>query len=262
MSAASLATSVAASTEMPTSAWWRASASLTPSPRNATADPARAGRRTMRAFCSGLTRAKIVVSSTACGECRRRRARRGRRRSASRPSGMPSVAADRLGDEGVVAGDDLDRDTELGEAGDATRPPTASVGRGRPGTRRGAGRARPCRVTQLSSGASREATATTRLPALNSAVEHPAGCVGDVGAAVEDGLRGALGDEQRGRRSSTSTETQRRSWSNGERWRRRSNVGDGRRSPQPAPPTGRRRAGCRHRRAAAHGGLVAYQPEA
>ena len=44
--------------------------------------------------------------------------------------------------------------------------------------------------------ASRVATATTRLPALNSRVEHPAGLVGDVGAAVEDRFGGALGDEE------------------------------------------------------------------
>ncbi len=30
----------------------------------------------------------------------------------------PSVAAHRLGDDGVVAGDDLDGDAEIGEAGD------------------------------------------------------------------------------------------------------------------------------------------------
>ena len=64
MSAASLATSVADSTEIPTSAACSATASLTPSPRNTTSRSAARFARISRAFCSGLTRAKIVVWST------------------------------------------------------------------------------------------------------------------------------------------------------------------------------------------------------
>ena len=78
-SAASLATSVAESTEMPTSAACRASASLTPSPRNADRPPRRAQQPDSRAFCSGLTRAKIVVSAAASVSAASSR-RRGRRR--------------------------------------------------------------------------------------------------------------------------------------------------------------------------------------
>ncbi len=65
MSAASLATSVADSTEMPTSAACRATASFTPSPMNATSTPVRRATLMMRAFWSGLTRAKTVVSGMA-----------------------------------------------------------------------------------------------------------------------------------------------------------------------------------------------------
>ena len=59
--AASLATSAAESTEIPTSAWWSAIASLTPSPRNATSEPRLRWARMIRDFCSGVTRAKMVV---------------------------------------------------------------------------------------------------------------------------------------------------------------------------------------------------------
>ena len=51
-------------------------------------------------------------------------------------------------------------------------------------------------VSAVSSGATRVAMATTRLPAPNSAVEHSVCLVGDVGAAVEDRFGGALGDEE------------------------------------------------------------------
>ena len=65
MSAASLATSAAESTEMPTSAACKATASLTPSPRNAMSAPRRRATLMMRDFWSGLTRAKMVVSGMA-----------------------------------------------------------------------------------------------------------------------------------------------------------------------------------------------------
>ncbi len=68
MSAASLATSVAESTEMPTSAACRATASLTPSPRKATSTPVRRATLTSRDFWSGPTRPKIVVRGIAGGE--------------------------------------------------------------------------------------------------------------------------------------------------------------------------------------------------
>ena len=94
-------------------------------------------------------------------------------------------AADGLGDERVVAGHDLDRDPELGESGD-----------GRGGRRlrlveehEEAGEGQVVLVVgrrrAVSSGATRVATATTRLPAANSPVEHSARVVGDVGAALQ-----------------------------------------------------------------------------
>ncbi len=65
MSAASLATSVADSTEMPTSASCNATASFTPSPRNPTSTPVLRCSWMSRAFCSGEMRAKIVVPGSA-----------------------------------------------------------------------------------------------------------------------------------------------------------------------------------------------------
>ena len=88
MSAASLATSVAVSTEIPTSASCSATASFTPSPRKPTVRAElRAAALMIRDFCSGVTRAKIVV----------RRQRRGELvvvepRRASEPVSVPSTA--------------------------------------------------------------------------------------------------------------------------------------------------------------------------
>ena len=64
-SAASFATSVPESTEMPTSAWCRATASFTPSPRKATSLPVRRATLMIRDFSSGPMREKIVVSGMA-----------------------------------------------------------------------------------------------------------------------------------------------------------------------------------------------------
>ena len=71
----------------------------------------------MRAFCSGLTRAKIVASVDGGGELgvvEGVEVGAGERAARVEAEG----AADRLGDEGVVAGDDLDGDAELGESCD------------------------------------------------------------------------------------------------------------------------------------------------
>ena len=111
MSAASLATSVAVSTEIPTSASWRATASLTPSPRNPTVAPSARCALMTRDFCAGVTRAKIVV----CGRAAASAA------SSSRSSWAPvRVPRDLAGrdrqtlwrDAVVVAGDHLDLDLE------------------------------------------------------------------------------------------------------------------------------------------------------
>lgn len=67
MSAASLATSTAVLTEMPTSAECRAEASLIPSPKNPTTCPARLRARTIRSFWWGSTSAK--TSDAAARTC-------------------------------------------------------------------------------------------------------------------------------------------------------------------------------------------------
>ena len=164
MSAASLATSVAESTEMPTSAACRATASLTPSPRNATSTPVRRATLMMRDFWSGLTRAKTVVSRD-----------RRRERVVVEPldlgagedsvDGEADVAADLGGDGPVVAGDDLDGDAEPVELGDRRAGVRPWAGRRRSGS--------PPRCRSRSSVAARlgrdrcaarVATATTRAP--------------------------------------------------------------------------------------------------
>ena len=127
MSAASLATSVAESTEMPTSAACRATASLTPSPRKATSTPRAAG---------DLDDPRLLVGADP-GEHGRARdgvatARRRRGCSISAPVRTaldvePDVAAHLGRDGAVVAGDDLDRDAERSELGDRL----AGVGLGR-----------------------------------------------------------------------------------------------------------------------------------
>ena len=68
MSAASLATSVAVCTEMPTSASCSATASFTPSPRKPTVVPRARCALITRDFCSGVTRAKMVVPRQRRGE--------------------------------------------------------------------------------------------------------------------------------------------------------------------------------------------------
>ena len=64
MSAHSLATSTAVSTEIPTSAERRAAASLMPSPKNPTVLPSAFRAEITRAFCNGVTLTKRVVAET------------------------------------------------------------------------------------------------------------------------------------------------------------------------------------------------------
>ena len=208
-SAASLATSVAESTEMPTSAACRASASLTPSPRKATSPPARRWARTMRAFCSGLTRAKTVVVGRSP-----RRARCRRAASRSVPVSVAGrrqaeVAADLGGDRRVVAGDDLDGDAEAGEPGQRSRA-ASGLGGSRKTRKPASARSRSsAAVSAVSSGAGRLATATTRLPAANSAVEHRRGGGRARRGSGQHRLRRALGDQRSGPSGpSTSTRDQ------------------------------------------------------
>ena len=76
--------------------------------------PAARWTRMIRAFCSGVTRAKMVVARSRPASSASSRA------SMSVPVSVPPTPcrgpADTFGDDGVVAGDDLDRDTEIGEA--------------------------------------------------------------------------------------------------------------------------------------------------
>ena len=112
---------------MPTSAACSASASLTPSPRKATPPPPRRCTRTMRAFCSGLTRAKTVVSAIAAAS---RVVVHGvhPRRSARRLDAEPRSRQTLIGDGGVVPGHDLDRDPERRRAGAALAAASALGG--------------------------------------------------------------------------------------------------------------------------------------
>jgi hypothetical protein len=107
MSAASCATSVAVWTEMPTPASCRATASLTPSPRKPTVAPTARWALISRDFCSGVTRAKIVVFDSAAASCVF--VELIELGSGERPvHGEADVGADPLRHAVVVVGDDLD----------------------------------------------------------------------------------------------------------------------------------------------------------
>ena len=115
MSAASLATSVAVWTEIPTSASWRATASLTPSPRKPTVEPIGS---------LGLDEPRLLLRGHACED--RRVRQRGRELrvvelielgAGERPVDREAdVGADLLRDAVVVAGDDLHLHVQASEA--------------------------------------------------------------------------------------------------------------------------------------------------
>ena len=110
-SAASLATSVALSTEMPMSAACSARASLTPSPMNPTAPPLSRSSRMIRAFCSGRHAGEDARLPCGGGQLRIGHGLHGG--AAERPAGEHAeFVTDLFGDPGVVAGGDLDRDAE------------------------------------------------------------------------------------------------------------------------------------------------------
>ena len=100
--------------------------------------------------------------------------------------------------QAVVAGDDLDLDARA-VASLAMDAPASAFGRS-------AKVKKPTSVSPCSSAAvsvaacrsaGRVATATTRAPSENRRVERRLGAVGDVHAAVQDHLGGALGHQQR-----------------------------------------------------------------
>ena len=252
MSAASLATSAAESTEMPTSAACRATASLTPSPRKATSAPLRA---------RDLDDARLLLGADA-GEDggvgdRRQRARRRSRCSSSAPV---THLLDRRGRgrgrpwrrRPVVAGDDLDRDAEVRELGDRR----AGVG---------------LRPVDEGQEAVELEVALVRGARLRQAGSRARGDGDDAGAVAEEALErrrapSAGASTQRARTASgaplvTSSRASRpsagarhgaswRSWSKGSSREplrtRRGPSGRPRAAPAcSAPTTGRRRARCR-----------------
>ena len=192
--AASLATSAAESTEMPTSASWSAIASLTPSPRKPTSAPRLRCARMMRDFCSGRD----------AGEDRRLRQQRDEggvvelRRArcpvttvpGSRPTSRQRCAATWPLSPVTI----LTVIAEPGEPGERL----LDVGLGRVGeaeeARRGRGRAR--RLVEVV-GVERAACDGDDSRARGEeAVEGRLRLGGDGRAAGEDGFRGALGDQQ------------------------------------------------------------------
>ena len=152
---------------MPTSAACRASASFTPSPRKATSPPLRRWTRTMRAFCSGLTLANTVVVAMAAASCSSSSLSR------SAPVSAPPSVRPRSW-QTLIATAGLSPVTTF-----TVMPRPARRANARAASRLGASRKTrkptsdsPCSsavVTVLASGAGRVASATTRLPAANSA---------------------------------------------------------------------------------------------
>jgi hypothetical protein len=197
MSAASLATSVAASSEMPTSAACRATASLTPSPRKATSAPVRrAGELDDPGFLVGADPGEHGGVPD-----------RGCQRAVVEPLQLGAgvdlldvqakVAADLGGDHRVVAGDDLDRDAEGAELGD--RGAGVGLGAVDEGEEAGqvqavlVGRSRDGQPGRLAGGDGDDAGAVGEQPRQGRLRVGP-----DVRAAVQDGFGCALGDQQRG----------------------------------------------------------------
>ena len=77
--------------------------------------PLRRWARTMRAFCSGLTRAKTVVPAIARRRARRRRGRRGRRRSSAAPPASPRSRQTLAATAALSPVTTLTRDAERGQ---------------------------------------------------------------------------------------------------------------------------------------------------
>ena len=202
----------AASTEIPTSAACSASASLTPSPRNATPRPRRAldaddARLVLgadpREDVGGGRRPASASSSTVDIGARSGRVRVDRQ--AEVPAHLAATA-------GVVAGDDLDRDAETGAAVAARRRRRASAGRGRRGdpTSRG--------------GSSSAVTGAGRR-------RRPRGHRDDAAAGVELALPARSAQPRARPRRSGPGRPPGRPWSRGSRRRRRPAQ---RRRPSPA----------------------------
>ena len=171
----------------------------------------------------------------------------------------PERVAHRLGDERVVAGDDLDGDAQLGQPGDGV----GSRGLGLVEEHQEPGQAQVvpvvgADVAELAGVAAGDGDHPVAPVELGR--EHAAGFLGDVDAAVDDGLGGALGDEesiaiaidQHGDTTAVVVEGE-----GGDAVE----LGGRRRSRNGGPPQGDVEGVARHCCAAAQGGLVACQPE-
>ena len=174
----------------------------------------------MRAFCSGLTRAKIEVCVDRRRQLRRRRAVDVGAGERSRPTSMPSVRHTVSATSGLSPVTTLTVMPEPGEARDRRGRGRAWAGRGRPGSRPARRSCSSRRASPWSSsGAARVATATTRLPAANSRVERRARASSVTSVQRSSTVSGAplvtssspVADRRRGPTS------HRRSWSNGAR---------------------------------------------
>ena len=211
MSAASLATSTAVSTEMPTSAACRAGASLIPSPRKPTTWPRpleRAARSGSSA--SGETRAKTVVRSATAASARVGHAVDlvAQRRCA--PPSRPTCAQTCWVTSSLSPVRILTSTPSRRSARERRRPRLASADRGRRRSRRGRGRARRRPRTRAAARPAAYATASTRNPSTLRLAEEArrsaARAVASSGVrrAVEldavqqrqDALRRTLGDQQ------------------------------------------------------------------
>ncbi len=165
-SAASLATSEPESTEIPTSAWCRATASLTPSPMNATSRPVLRATLMMRDFCSGPIRANTVVVAIAASSPSSSRV------STSPPDRVP-VQSSPMSAHTLAATRPLSPVmilTSIPRARSFSSELPASAF-GRSAKVRNPSSTRPCSsvvVTVSAPGADRLATATTRAPWANS----------------------------------------------------------------------------------------------
>ena len=163
ISAASLATSTAPATEMPTSAACSDGASLMPSPRKPTTWPRARRARRMRFFCAG----RHAGEHASCARPRRPSAESVIRSSSSpsttRPASRPTWRAHVARDQLVVAGQDLDRHAVPAQRARALRRTPPAAGRGRP--------AKPARVRSRSS-ADRVGAPAARTAAAGDG-QHP-----------------------------------------------------------------------------------------
>lgn len=211
-SAASLATSVAVSTEMPTSASCRAIASLMPSPRKPISPPSARWARMMRDFCSGVTRAKIVVCGSASASSSSLSA------SSSVPVSVPSDSMPRSA-QTFSATRPLSPVTILTEtpsfaSRSSDRAASSLEGSAKQRKPRSSRSCSSAGVSAVSSRAGRVATATTRLPLANSWSSTTSAPAGTRAQRSRIASGAPLATSRRPAGPSASAEPSCRSWSN------------------------------------------------